>query len=58
VNAAEVKQAINGRLLAYVLGNGPPSDAADILAMSDAQLQGYLETKLAAHRAQRGVVLA
>lgn len=58
MNATEIKKSADLRLATCLLHTGEPEAVIDVLAMSDAQLQDYLETKLAAHRAQRGVVLA
>ena len=51
-------QSVEQRLRASLLHTGKPESITETLVMSDDELQIYLESKLAAHRAQRGVVLA
>jgi len=54
---ADATRSVEQRALACLLHDGKPEAIVDTLALSDDELQAYLETKLAAHRAQCGRVL-
>ena len=57
MSATEFKESAERRLCACLLHTSEPEVIPSVRAMTDAELQAHLETKLAAHHAQRGVVL-